>query len=224
MRYVGWLAVGLLLTLGPVTLEAQRVPSPYRYLETRHSPGIWGGYFIGDGGDLDLGPASAPIFGARYGFHLTGPLSVEANAGFTPTERSIFARATSGEGLVEIGPTDVYLGIADVALKFHVTGQRAWHGLAPFGLLGAGLALDFAGTDEREAAIAPEQRFDFGPAFAASVGLGSDYFLTEQFSLRVEARDYIWRLAYPAGLTASGAAENDWTNNFAITLGGAIHF
>jgi hypothetical protein len=56
------------------------------------------------------------------------------------------------------------------------------------------------------------------------VALGSDFFIGSRFSIRAEVRDHLWSLSYPAGITSSGEQESEWTNNFALTLGGAIHF
>jgi hypothetical protein len=226
MRLVRLLTVGLSLALLPVGLAAQNVPSPYRFLETRHSPGLFAGYLMTDPGDLNFGPHEAALFGARYGLHLTGPLTVEGSLGFSPTQRTLYARTATGSGdaLANLGDVDALLLIADASLKLHVTGARAWRGLAPFGVISGGLAADLASADPRESALAEEQRFDFGPSFAASIGLGTDFFLTERLSLRAEARDYLWRFSYPAGLTETGDAETDWTNNYAVTLGAALHF
>lgn len=225
MRIVRLLTLGF-CTLLPGVLQAQTVPSPFRFLETSHAPGIFGGYLTTSAGDLDLGPRSAPIFGARYTLHLTGPLSAEANLGFSPSERTIYARSASGgqDQLVSLGDKNSLLGILYVTLKFHVTGQRAWHGLAPYGVFGAGVVAELSGSDAREAALPGEQQFDFGPAFAATAGLGVDFFLTERLSVRLEGRDYLWRFSYPAGLTDTGEQTNDWVNNVAVTFGGALHF
>ncbi|MQA90329.1 MAG: outer membrane beta-barrel protein [Gemmatimonas sp.] len=226
MRPVRLLTVGLMLALLPAGLAAQSVSSPYRFIETRHSPGIFGGYLLTDSGALDLGPRSAPTFGVRYGLYLTGPLSVEASLGFASTDRQLYARtATGGQTLLTpLGEVNTFLLMADGALKLRITGARAWRGIAPFGLLGAGLVADLGSSDAREAAIPEEQRFDIGPSFAALGGLGTDFFVGDSFSLRVDVRDYLWRLSYPAGLTGLDENESDWTNNVMFTLGGAIHF
>jgi hypothetical protein len=225
MRIVRLLTLGL-CTLLPGVLQAQNVPSPYRFLETSHAPGFFAGYLMTNTGDLDLGPHSAPLFGARYSLHLTGPLSAEANLGFSPTERTLYARSAAGgqDQLIDLGDKSALLGVLDVVLKLHATGARAWHGLAPFAVFGAGVAADLSGADAREQAVGEEQRFDFGPSFAATAGLGLDFFLTERLSLRLEGRDYLWRLSYPAGLTDAGEQTTDWANNVAVTFGGALHF
>jgi hypothetical protein len=226
MRFARPLTVGIALMLLPVGLSAQAVPSPYRFIETTHSPGLFGGYLFADAGELDLGPREAPLFGVRYDLHLTGPLSVEANVAFSPTERTVYARTATGGGaaLVPLGDVGASMLLADASLKLHVTGARAWRGFAPFGVLGGGIVADLAGADALEGAVSEDQRFDFGPSFAANLGFGTDFFLTEQLSLRAEVRDYLWRLTYPGGLTASAERENEWTNNFVVTLGGALHF
>ena len=216
----------LLLLLLPTILAAQSIPSPFRFIETSHSIGLYGGYLLPDAGSLDLGPKAAPIFGARYNLHFTGPLSGEVVVGISPGERSIYAPATGGaQGqLQHLGDTELMMMMAEGGLRFHFTGARAWNGLAPYGIVTGGIAIDASGLDELEEEIPAEQRFQFGPAFAAGIGLGTDFFLTERFSLRAEVRDHIWRLTHPGGLTESGQRETQWRNNIGLTLGGAIHF
>lgn len=226
MRHVWFVTLGMLLCLVGTPLDAQTIPSHYDFIETKHSIGLFGGYLVGDGGDLDVGPKSGPIAGARYNIHFTGPLSGEIGLGFASTQRTIRIRSALGGGspLIEIGDTDALLLLGEAGLKFHLTGARTWRGLAPFGLVTIGFMTDLQGTDPREAQISEEQRFQLGPSFALSVGAGSDFFLTEQFSIRIDARDYLWRLVYPAELTEAGRRGTDWTNNLSFSLGGAIHF
>lgn len=226
MRHVWFVTLGMLLCLVGTPLEAQSISSHYDFIETKHSIGLFGGYLVADGGDLELGPKSGPIAGARYNIHFTGPLSGEVGLGFSPTERTLRIRSALGgeSSLIEIGDTDALILLGEAGLKFHLTGARTWRGLAPFGLVTVGFMTDLQGADPREAQIPEEQRFQLGPSFAVSVGAGSDVFLTEQFSLRVDVRDYLWRLVYPAELTEAGRRDTDWANNLSFTLGGAIHF
>ncbi len=214
------------LLMLPAPLAAQSIPSPFRFIETSHAIGLYAGQLMIDSGELDLGPRSAPIVGARYNLHFTGPLSGEVVVGVSSSERTIYAPAADSEEneLLRVGDTDMLLLMAEGGLRFHFTGPRAWNGLAPYGLVTGGIVIDAAGADAREETLPAEQRFDFGPGFAAGVGLGTDFFLTERFSLRAEVRDHIWRLSYPGGISGSGQRESEWTNNIGLTLGGAIHF
>jgi hypothetical protein len=216
----------LLLVSAPGLLPAQTVPSPFRHIETRHSGGLYAGQFAMDPGRLELGPRAAPIIGGRYDIRLTGPLSGEVGIGFSNTQRMLYTRTGPALTLpiIELGETDFVLMLGEAGLRFHLTGPRTWRGFAPYGVATVGVAADLTRNDPREEGIPVEQRFDFGPSFAAGGGLGTDFFLNERFSIRAEARDYFWRLTYPGGLTATGLQENQWRHNVAVTLGGAFHF
>lgn len=226
MRHVRFVTLALLLAAAPGALEAQAITSPYRFVETRHSAGIFAGYLQTAPGRYDLAPHSAPIFGARYGIRFTGPLSGDVGLGISPTQRTLITRAAAGadDPLLSLGETDMVAVLAEAGLRFHFTGPRTWHGIAPYAVATVGLGGSIRGSDPREEGIDEDARFRFGPTFAAGAGLGTDVFLTERFSVRAEVKDHIWRLSYPIGVTDSGTRENQWRNNFSFTLGGSVHF
>ena len=226
MRHVRTLAALALLTATPALLRAQSVPSPYEYVETTHAVGAFGGYMLTDRGERDLGLESAPIFGPRYTIRLTGPLLGEVALGFAPTNRTIFIRTSNEPNppLRAIGETGSLLMTADAGLKFSVTGPRTWNNLAPFVIVTGGIATDLSSPDPLEEAITDDQVFKFGTSFAASAGVGTDFFVTERLSIRLDARDHLWRITAPIGLTGGEERESDWTHNFSVTLGTAIHF
>jgi hypothetical protein len=114
--------------------------------------------------------------------------------------------------------------IAEGGLRFHLTGPRTWRDLAPYIIATGGVAADLSGRTAADEALPEAQRFRFGPSFAVGVGAGTDFFVAERVSLRLEARDHILRLRVPAGLLGTDEAEAQWTNNFAISLGTALHF
>ena len=225
MGYARSATIGALLLFFAEALSAQSIPSSYRFIETRHEIGLYGGYLLTDPGELELAPDPGPLLGARYGLHLTGPLSGEAGLGFVATDRQVRTRVGTGATLTDVEETSSLLLIAEAGLRFHLTGQRAWRGLAPYAMATGGLVTDLAGNGPLEGQIPEAERFTFGPTFAASLGLGSQFFLTENMSLRVEARDYVWRLSYPESMSV-GILEEDseWANNFGLTIGGSIHF
>lgn len=227
--------LAILLLLSARSLTAQNIPSPYRYIEERHSLGAFAGYLWTDGGEigvdsatvLQLGPRSAPLFGARYGLRFGGPASGEVALGFAPSERTVYARrdSTAASPVEERGTTDAPLLIAEAGVRFHLTGERTWNGLAPFAIATGGLVTDLGGEDED----VPElQRFDFGPAFAVGIGAGTDWFVGRRLSLRLEVHDRLWRITLPQGLR--NPAENlddertEWSNNLGLSIGAAYHF
>lgn len=211
----------------PTVLAGQNVPSPFRYIETNLSGGLFGGYLWMDSGDLDLGPTPAPIFGGRFGMHFTGPISGEVDIAYSPSERALYSRNDAAEDtvvLVAEGTTDMPLILANAALRLQLTGERTWHDLAPFITAGGGVVTDISGTDELESELEVADRVDFGPGFAVSLGMGTDWFPTEHLSFRVDATDRVWRITVPTGFTRTGEEGTDWTHNFGLMLGASLHF
>lgn len=222
-----WLGFCLLAAIRPAA--AQQITSPYRFIETSHSVGAYLGYLWAGSVDPDAGPQSAPLFGVQYHGRLNGGLLGEAMLSFAPSRRTIFANQPDPEDpsrLVPVAQEEVGapLLLAEGALRFHITGPRTWNGLAPFVLGGIGVALNLAGSDPLEEDAAAADRFDFGPALAVGVGLGTDYFLSDRLSLNLEVRDRLWRIVVPPGLSDTGLEESNWKNNPSISIGAAVHF
>jgi hypothetical protein len=226
MRNVSRAIPGFLLIMMPGVLAAQTIPSPFEFVETRHTVGFFAGPLITNPGTLDLGPQSGLKIGGRYNIRLTGPLGGEVSLSLIPTQRTIYTRPAPGPDveLVAVAETDQVLMLAEAGLRFDMTGARAWNGFMPYGVLSGGLAADLNRADALEEVIPAEQRFRFGPAFAAGVGLGTDFYLSERISIRAEVRDHVWRLNHPIGLTPTGVRDHEWRQNFGLTLGGAFHF
>lgn len=225
MRQVWSAALLFACTLLASSLQAQTIPSSFEYVETKNTVGLFGEYIAIDAGSQELGPDAAALFGVRYGMHLNGPLSVEASVAYGKTDRTIRARRVATEPeLIAVGETDVGLLIADAGFQFHLTGPRTWHNLRPFILGSIGVVTDLSGTAIEEVLLEDSQVFDFGPGFAASAGLGLEFFLTDQLSMRAEGRDRLWRYKYPAGLSSAGEEETEWAHNVGFSVGAAFHF
>jgi hypothetical protein len=224
MGLIRFAAPVLLITLCASPLAGQRIESPFRYIETANSVTIFGGYIEIDEGAFDMAPTSAPFFGARYGRRLTGPLSADVGFGLSYTDRTGFLREEQAGPLQPLGSTNLVMMVGEAGLRFSLTGQRTWHGVAPFVAGTIGFVSDLTSGDTFELQVPSDQLFRFGPGFAVAGGVGSEFFLTEGFSLRLDIRDHLWRLAYPGGLSGTGQREDEWTHNFSFTLGGAYHF
>jgi hypothetical protein len=208
-------------------IQAQTIPSPYQYVETTQSLGAWAGYLNTSTGNYDTGPRSAPFFGARYTIRFTGPLSGTAGISAVPTSRTVFERVTVSADSIEldpIGEADLLLLMGEAGLRFSFTGPRTWNGLAPYAGLGIGVMSNVLSRPAVEEEIESNQRVSFGPAFALGVNAGTEWFLSERFSLRGEASNQIWRLTTPEGLTRLQRREAQWTNNLGISFGAALHF
>ncbi|HEV2129505.1 MAG TPA: hypothetical protein VGR27_00290 [Longimicrobiaceae bacterium] len=215
---------------GATALEAQRITSPYRYIEETQSLSVFAGYLLTQGLDPDLGPQAAPTVGVRYNLRLGGPIAGEAALRFIPSERTIFAARGVDPSdptrtiPIDVGTASMPLLLAEAGIRLNVTGPRTWNGLAPYALATGGVVANLRGRTAAEEDIPEDEHFSFGPGFAVGIGGGTDWFLTQRISLRAEVRDQIWRLSIPQGLTEQGARDNRWTNNLGLSLGAAYHF
>lgn len=208
----------------PAVANAQAISSPFRYIEARHSVGIYGGYLLTDTGELDLGPQSAPMFGVRYDVRFSGPLSGEVQVGYTRTTRNVYVPSAAGleNPPTLVGDRDMTVVSALGGIRFRFTGSRTWRGFAPFAVVTGGVFDDLIAPGGIDAQLQADQRFSFGPGFAAGIGLGSDVYLTDRLAIRLEARDHLWRLRFPDAFFEEGAEDGEWTHNFGLTIGGSF--
>jgi hypothetical protein len=230
------LLLALALAAGARAAAAQTIPSPYDYIEKTQATGVFGGYLfidpdvsITDSTSVPLGPLSGPLFGIRYQVRAAGPLSIDASVGVSPTERRLFGTTTDNDsaftGVVDLETTvPATVLLADVGLRFYVTGPRTWNGLAPFVIGAGGMVGDIRGSFAKEVDIADNARFRFGPSFAVGAGLGTDWFPVPNASLRVEAMGRLWRMSTPSGFLAPSDERSEWNPAVGITVGGALHF
>jgi hypothetical protein len=231
------LLLALALSAGARAAAAQTITSPYQHIDKTQSTGLFAGYLFSDvdvsltdSTSLPLAPASGPVFGLRYQVRAAGPLSIEGSIGISPTDRRLFAAEVDEDsaftGVVDLETTvPATVLMADIGLRFFVTGPRTWNGLAPFVVATGGLAGDIRGTFAEEAEISDEALFRFGPAFAVGAGLGTDWFPVPSASLRIEATGRLWRVETPTGFLQLRPAERSECNpSLGITVGGALHF
>jgi hypothetical protein len=229
MRHALLATLGALsLLAGATGLEAQSIPSPYHYIEPTQSIELHVGYVNTDQGRYGVGPESAPEIGVTYAGRFTGPLSGTLGVTLIPSSRTVYARAAGAPQLTTVvADQPAQLLLAEAGLRFQLTGARTWHRIAPYVGLAAGMVSNLSGRPEEEASLPtnPSQIVKLGPAFAATASVGTAWFLTERLSLRATAKDDIWRVNTPAGLTEKQqVADKQWTQNLGVSLGVAFHF
>jgi Outer membrane protein beta-barrel domain len=207
---------------------SQTIPSPYRFLETSQSVGATGGYVLTSDGALQLGPASAAYFGGRYNIRISGPFSAEGELAFMPSTRMVWDTVAGDTTREVIGEADMSLLVAKAGLRFNLTGPRTWRSLQPFVLVGGGIAIDIAGDSPAEEDLPEDMRFDFGTSFAGHIGGGVELFLSDGLSLRADARNVLWKINTPEGFLANDRGRllpgDEWSQNFLLSAGIAIHF
>lgn len=220
----------VLAVLSPATLRAQTIDSPFRFLDHGQFAGVWAGYISAEEGRIGIGPQPAAAFGASWSLRVSGPFSIGADIGYMPSTRIVrdTVFVASDSMFRQIGEADVSLVTIMGNLRLNLTGARTWYGFQPFGILGAGVAIDFGGEIEEETALDPALRYDFGTSFAGQFGAGVDWFPTSRISLRADARSLLWKLSVPEAyrLTENGRSfpDSEWEQNLAITAGLSIHF
>lgn len=198
----------------PSATLAQSIPSPFVRLERSQEFGLFSGFLNAGTGRFGYGPSGGAVFGARYGLELSGPLSLEAVVGVVDGSRDIINPGrVAGDRVVGTG--DVLLTTIDARLKFSFTGRRAWKGLSPFLVAGAGIAFDAGSAPAAEADLEPADVFEFGTSFFGTMGLGTRWFLTETIALRGDATFALWKVDTPPGFSDpargfEGVAEGEW--------------
>jgi hypothetical protein len=216
---------------------AQGIHTPIRYVEQAQAVGPWVGYVaastkltLNDSTEVPIGPKAAPAFGVQYELRASGPMSLQARVGYMPTTRQVFlAEAVNDSNAIRAIATGrtakVGVLLAEVGFLFHLTGPRAYHGVAPYLGLTGGFARQVSGTDPQDSTVPAPERYRFGPAFAVGTNLGTDVFLTERLSLRLELDGRLWRENGPAGFRAKGQTSlGEWNSASGAQIGAMLHF
>ena len=221
--------LGVLLLAATASASAQRIDTPYRFHDETQAIGAAVAYISTDRGSVGLGPESGMAFGARYHIRLSGPFFVEAEALYFPATRAVLDSTTVADSsFQQVGEADLGIALVQGSLRFQITGQRTWHGMLPFVLLGAGVALQAQKDDAADEAVPAEARFDFGTTFAGQIGAGVEVFPVDRLALRVDVRNVLWQLKTPQALLEHDLGrtlpKEEWTNNVTASLGISIHF
>lgn len=229
-------AVASFLVLASPAL-AQVVPSPYAFVERGMGGYIYGTYVFTDRGVIDVGPGSGPAAGVGYNVRVSGPFVFDTRVALFPTSRMVFdvEEAPAEEiqedptaGLRFIGDADLTLLLVDGSLRFDITGPRTWHNLQPYALLGAGAVLRLAAdhSPEEELPESPDLRVRFRNGLTGHFGGGVEWHLTDRFTVRLDARNLLWRLHVPTGFITPDRVIDDreWVQTGHVSIGVGIRF
>ena len=205
-------------------VEAQRIPSPYTYLERGQEIGFFGGQMSSGSGRFGYAPAGGPIMGLRYGVELAGPLALEGMAGIVNSTRDVVDPGRV-EGDRVIGEADARLATIDARFRFSFTGRRAWHRLSPFITGGGGIVFDTSGRSELDDVLLAADVFEMGTSFFGTLGFGTRWFLTDTFALRADGVFSLWQVDTPPGFSEpargfESVEDGEWLpgSSFSVTL------
>lgn len=224
-RAVGLLAASL---FAPLSSYAQTIPSPYRYIDTRQGIGLVFGRASVSQGRFGYGPSGGTVVGVRWGIDFSGPLGLEALVTGIRGDRNIIDPAHA-EGHRAVATTTTTVGTVEGRLRFSLTGDRTWHRLAPFAVMGGGVAFNASGTQAADSLVTAADRFKFSTSFIGTMGGGVRWMVTHRVALRGDAIFSLWKLKTPPGYTdpALGfisVAKSEWASGFHLTFSTVYRF
>jgi hypothetical protein len=218
----------LLLCAVAQSLTAQSIKSPYQFIEPSQSGGVWFGQVKSGTSTVGLQPNDGTMAGLRYTIRFSGPFTGEVEAGYLMSTRTVVDTVVVDSAFQSAGEADAGVLLVTGALRFNLTGARTWHRLQPFLVFGGGVAVDVLGESGDDDKVAADARFDFGTSFAGHLGGGIEWFATDRLTLRLDARNALWKVTTPAAFSRSGLAAripaDEWVQNGLFSLGIAFHF
>ena len=231
-RLAAALALLASLSAGPLAAQVGNDPShsPFRDITTGQSITLWGGTFFGNTAAAGVGAQAGPMVGLRLRSALSGPIELMISTSYVQSKRTVID-ATKPPATRVSGPIDYNFFLGDISVGLTLTGNKTWHGLAPYAALGMGF-------------VAPTQTvtdpggFTAGSGFSFVATFGVRARVSRSLMLQVEGRDntirYEWPLRYynpidsngnPLPPVLSGSTPNtDVTHNFSLTAGLSYNF
>lgn len=230
-RIITTIAAGLtLLVVGVGRSAAQNIASPYRFVDTNQAGSVYAGYLFTGRGTIGLGPDKGLFYGVRYDIALGGgPFALEGDIGYFSSMRAVYDTVPGDTTRAIVGDNDFTALMAGAAIRFNITGPRTYRGFQPYALFGAGFAFDLSDASTVDSELPGNVRFDFGNTFIGMLGGGAEIFLGDRYSLRIDARNILWKLKTPeAFLLAADQAlllpADEWSQNLGLSAGFAIRF
>jgi hypothetical protein len=207
----------------PTSLEAQTIPSPYRFIDKGKEISLHGGFVGGSPGRFGFGPAGGPSFGARFGIDLGNLVALEGLGSYGLLTRDVID-PTGEDGLATVSESDVQQLTIEARLRVNLTGRRTWNHVQPYIAFGLGLTTDFAGVQQGDLAVQEQYRFDPGSKFSVSGSGGLRVILGERLVGRVEGSLLLYQIDTPGGyseveLGLTGVGQSEWINQPSLSIG-----
>ena len=216
----------------PAALSAQDVvghqpeQSPFRDIVNKQGFTLFAGRFAGNSGPAGVGARPGLALGARLQVRLSGPLDFWATFAEAASSRRVID--ASGDTAKVTGIQSLRVLLGDAALALNLTGNKTWHGFAPY--VGFGLGV----TAPAKPVLDPGG-FQITTAFALMPTIGTRWYLSRSLALQLEARDYYYRYQYPLSFFAPtrpfaehsdgspvlplSQSDRAWAHNLTLWLG-----
>jgi hypothetical protein len=221
--------LGLAL-LAPADASSQSLKSPYRFIAEEQHVDVFATWLSPSAGRLGAGPKSGVGAGLRWGIAINGPLALDLEASYAGLKRNVVDTAFVAEDSSRVvrGEADMNMLITMANVRFNLTGPRTWHGIQPFGLFGAGLAINLSGENSADEEVARDVRFGFGTSFAGNLGAGFEWFASPRLAARVDGGVALWKLKAPQAFLQQKSTvaipASEWERNFKMSAGLSWHF
>lgn len=229
------------LAAGATPAVSQGIDSPYEFVDNSMSVWAFGSAVFTDRGPIDIGPGSGYAAGIGYSARISGPFNFDGRVAYMPTTRRVFAvddlpaadsarvREDPTHGLRDVGTADLSLLLLDASLRFDLTGPRTWYRLQPYALIGAGAVIRATSDnaiEEEALGDDPSVQVRFKNGFTGHVGAGFEWYASERFSVRFDARDILWKVHVPEGFFVDNrVVDNEqWLQTVHLSLGLAFRF
>jgi hypothetical protein len=185
---------GLLLALlnpGVAAAQVGHPPdaSPYHAARVRQYLTFSGAYLTGGEGAAGAGPSDGFLGGVRWDIRLGAPTYAHIGLSAGALQRVIIDPQEGPAARIQDTVTQsVYM--AEGGLGLALTGQKTWHGFAPY--VAASLGIAFGGS-----VPADSSGFQFRTRFVLGPLAGVRWHISNRLHFRVEGRDIVWPLSYP---------------------------
>jgi hypothetical protein len=227
-----WMLVGMFLSNIPtVQLSAQvghdPARSPYRDILLHSGPVLFVGHLGGDRGAAGAGTSNALTLGVRYEIPAGRALHFQFTGAYLHGDRFILnPRADSSSPARRTGPFKSDLGLFELGMQLRLTGNKTWHGLAPY--VGTGLGLMF---DVNSPGDTTKSGYQFGSKLTIAFATGVRWYPIRRLMINGDVRAHFWRLKYPLSFHDSTQAPDgsrvipisqplsDWTLHPWISVG-----
>lgn len=228
-RFAPLLIVTGALLLAARPAAAQHITSPYRFLTNIQEISAYAGHFFSTAGTAGVGAHSAPLYAARYDIRVSGPFNFEGGISLVSTTRAVVDTAANAQDtlfLRPVGQSQLTLALIDAGVRFDITGPRTFHNILPYLEMGVAAIIRTRDQNSLEQNIDPALQYRPGTRFGGMVGAGLEWIPTRHIGLRLDARNYLWRIKAPLGILtlSSTTPASEWLNHYSLTGGIVVRF
>lgn len=179
------------LVAGTAAAQAGHAPekSPYIDLLAKQSASLIAGYLSGTRGKANVGPSHGPLAAVRYDHIIGTPMDIYVQLGFAHLNRFVVDPSKPPETRTT-GPVKQDLIMMETGLSLVLMGRKTWHGFSPY--VGGGLGVAFETGLSAEPSL-----YEFSTKGVLIPYAGLKWFPVQALAIKVEGRDYFWKLSYP---------------------------